>query len=110
MLNHDKSEFLRIILESGISSERLLQNIYSPKQTEHQGIALALEMSSRLLKNKNAAWRVHGGGFAGTVQAFVPNEFVEEFSFRNGKGIRRRFMYSNAGAGQRRRYGLLTFS
>ena len=79
MLNHDKSEFLRIILESGISSERLLQNIYSPKQTEHQGIALALEMSSRLLKNKNAAWRVHGGGFAGTVQAFVPIEFVEEF-------------------------------
>ena len=79
MLKHDAAKFLRIILESGESSERLLQNIYSPKQIEHQGIALALEMSARLLKGKNAAWRVHGGGFAGTVQAFVPNEFVEEF-------------------------------
>ncbi len=79
MLKHDAAEFLRIISESGESSERLLQNIYSPKQTKRQGIALALEMSARLLKGKNAAWRVHGGGFAGTVQAFVPNELVEEF-------------------------------
>lgn len=80
MLKHDAAKFLRIILESGESSERLLQNIYSPKQIEHQGIALALEMSARLLKGKNAAWRVHGGGFAPELyQAFVPNEFVEEF-------------------------------
>ena len=70
--------FLAIIKESGNSSATLLQNYYSPKAPEEQGITLACAIASEILGEK-AAWRVHGGGFAGTMQAFVPHEKMDEF-------------------------------
>jgi len=68
-------EFLRLIIESGNSSWMLCQNCYSHKNIEEQGISVALAASESILKGKGA-WRVHGGGFAGTVQAFVPNDLL----------------------------------
>jgi galactokinase len=64
------------ITASGESSWMLLQNIYPAGI--HQPLALALAMAANMLKGKGA-WRVHGGGFAGTTLNFVPNEMVDDF-------------------------------
>ena len=56
----------------------LNQNVYTPKNPTEQKISLALAISEELLKGRGA-WRVHGGGFAGTVQAFVPNDMLSEY-------------------------------
>ncbi len=69
--NGNIEEFLALVRESGASSATLLQNLYTCKKPENQEIPLALMLSHRLLENDGAA-RVHGGGFAGTIQAFVP--------------------------------------
>ncbi len=74
----DFDAFKEIILESGFSSYMLNQNVYTPKNPTEQKISLALAISAELLKGKGA-WRVHGGGFAGTVQAFVPNDMLDEY-------------------------------
>lgn len=74
----DFEGFKNIILDSGFSSYMLNQNVYTPKNPTEQKISLALAISSELLKGKGA-WRVHGGGFAGTVQAFVPNDMLEKY-------------------------------
>ncbi|MCR5207410.1 MAG: galactokinase [Eubacterium sp.] len=76
--NGDFEGFKKIILESGFSSYMLNQNVYTPKNPTEQKISLALAISEELLKGKGA-WRVHGGGFAGTVQAFVPNTMLDEY-------------------------------
>ena len=73
----DIKEFLSCIVESGRSSVALLQNIYSPAMTQ-QGISLALALSERQLRGKGA-WRVLGGGFAGSILAFVPDDKKEEY-------------------------------
>ena len=73
--------FLRIVNESGISSGNLLQNLYSTKTPTEQAIPLALTISRMVLGNSGAV-RVHGGGFAGTIQAFVPYENVEYYKMR----------------------------
>lgn len=70
--------FKDIILDSGYSSYMLNQNVYTPKNPTEQKISLALAISAELLKGKGA-WRVHGGGFAGTVQAFVPNDMLDTY-------------------------------
>lgn len=70
--------FKEIILDSGFSSYMLNQNVYSPKNPTEQKLSLALAISEELLKGKGA-WRVHGGGFAGTIQAFVPNDMLAEY-------------------------------
>ncbi len=64
------------VIASGESSWRLLQNVYTP--TGAQPLALALAMADQLLRGKGA-WRVHGGGFAGTTLNFVPNDMVNHF-------------------------------
>jgi len=64
-------EFLLLVNESGRSSELLLQNIYSTRNPQDQGLTLALAVSRRILGSSGAV-RVHGGGFAGTIQAYVP--------------------------------------
>ena len=56
----------------------LNQNVYTPKNPTEQKLSLALAMSRELLDGKGA-WRVHGGGFAGTIQAFVPNDLLDEY-------------------------------
>jgi len=66
----DMPAFLRHVVESGESSWRLLQNCALGGSAE-QGVTLALAVSERMLKG-TGAWRVHGGGFAGTVLALVP--------------------------------------
>ena len=77
--NEDLDAFFAGVLSSGRSSFCYLQNVYTCKNLSEQGLSLALCLAETLLKDKKAAWRVHGGGFAGTVQAFVPTEDVEQF-------------------------------
>jgi len=72
-------EFLRLVNESGESSAQLLQNLYSTSKSLQQEIPLAIMMSKRVL-NGTGAVRVHGGGFAGTIQAFVPLELADRYT------------------------------
>lgn len=74
----DFTGFLDVIKRSGDSSAKLLQNIYSPKEPHVQNMTVALGASEYVLKDRGVC-RVHGGGFAGTIQAFVENEAVEEY-------------------------------
>ena len=74
----DFEGFLALIRESGHSSYMYLQNVIPTGYKEHQDVAVALAMCEKLL-NGQGAYRVHGGGFAGTVQAFVPNGMVDAF-------------------------------
>jgi galactokinase len=76
--NGDFSGFLDQVNESGNSSYMYLQNIYSPFDTSNQPVAVALAQC-KLILGKEGACRVHGGGFAGTIQAFVPNYKLEYF-------------------------------
>ncbi len=76
--NSDINSFLTVIKASGNSSYKYLQNVYANKNPEEQGVALGLYIAERVLGEKGAS-RVHGGGFAGTIQAFVPNELLDEF-------------------------------
>ena len=72
--------FFEGVLSSGRSSYCYLQNVYTVKNVSEQGLSLALCLCEQVLGGKRAAYRVHGGGFAGTVQAFVPAELVETFT------------------------------
>lgn len=74
----DIDSFLGIINSSGESSYKLLQNVYPSSRTETQGISIALALSKKILKNRGAV-RVHGGGFAGTILAFVPEDMVKRY-------------------------------
>lgn len=76
--SNDFEGFKKIIIESGNSSYMLNQNVYSPKKPTEQKISLALAITKELLEGKGA-WRVHGGGFAGTIQAFVPNDMLDDY-------------------------------
>ena len=76
--SNDFEGFKQVIIESGRSSYMLNQNVYSPKNPTEQKLSLALAISEEILKGKGA-WRVHGGGFAGTIQAFVPNDILETY-------------------------------
>ena len=67
------------VLASGKSSFCYLQNVYTTKNLKEQGLSLALCLADGYLAGKRAAYRVHGGGFAGTIQAYVPMEDVDGF-------------------------------
>ncbi|MBQ9783521.1 MAG: galactokinase [Clostridia bacterium] len=75
----DLDGFFAEVLASGKSSFCYLQNVYTSKNLTEQGLSLALCLAEDYLTGKQAAWRVHGGGFAGTIQAFVPATEVEGF-------------------------------
>jgi len=75
----DLDTFFENVKASGRSSFCYLQNVYTTKNLTEQGLSLALCLADNILSDKKAAWRVHGGGFAGTIQAFVPTEAVAEF-------------------------------
>ena len=74
----DFTLFKKLTIESGRSSYMYNQNVYACSSPLSQPLSLALAVSEELLKGKGA-WRVHGGGFAGTIQAFVPNEMLDEY-------------------------------
>ncbi len=74
----DFNEFLEVIRQSGNSSFKYLQNVYSNHDVKDQSLSVALMYSENILGD-NGVCRVHGGGFAGTIQAFVKDEFVEEY-------------------------------
>lgn len=76
--NNDFNGFLKLVRQSGASSENYLQNLYSSKNPLKQEIPLAIMIGKKVL-NQDGAIRVHGGGFAGTIQAFVPNAKVDEY-------------------------------
>lgn len=74
----DFDSFKAVITESGHSSFMFNQNVFATCQAGTQPVSVALSVCERVLKGKGA-WRVHGGGFAGTIQAFVPDCALEEF-------------------------------
>lgn len=76
--NGDFEGFKDVILDSGKSSFEYNQNVFTPKNPTEQKLSLALAISEEILKGKGA-WRVHGGGFAGTIQAFVPNDLLDTY-------------------------------
>lgn len=71
-------DFLELVKQSGESSANLLQNLYSCSQPSEQALSIGIMLSKRILGEKGAL-RVHGGGFAGTIQAFVPTDKVNEY-------------------------------
>lgn len=85
----DFEAFKTAITESGRSSFMYNQNVYTPKNPTEQKLSLALCVTEDILAGKGA-FRVHGGGFAGTIQAFVPNEMLAEYKEKTeaifGKG------------------------
>ena len=74
--NDDLQEFFRLIIESGRSSYCYLQNVFAT--SERQELALGLMLSEQKLTGMGA-WRVHGGGFAGTTLNFVPHKKLDAF-------------------------------
>ena len=75
----DLDRYFDGVKASGRSSFCYLQNVYTTKNVSEQGLSLALCLAEHYLSGKKAAFRVHGGGFAGTIQAYVPGEDVEGF-------------------------------
>lgn len=76
--NGEFKEFLKLVKESGDSSFKYLQNIYTNEDVQNQSMSIALAVSERVLGGHGVC-RVHGGGFAGTIQVFVENDFVETY-------------------------------
>lgn len=74
----DKEKFEEGIRDSGNSSYKYLQNVFAASDPQNQAVSLALALSEQILKGHGVS-RVHGGGFAGTIQAFVDNDFVQTY-------------------------------
>ncbi len=79
LLASDIDGFLSYVLASGRSSFEYLQNVYTTINVAEQGLSLALAVTDGYLAPRGGAWRVHGGGFAGTIQAFVKNEDLASY-------------------------------
>ena len=75
----DFGTFLRLVRESGHASFTLCQNVYCGARTARQEMSVALALSQHLLEGTGGAWRMQGGGFAGTIQAFVPLACLEHY-------------------------------
>lgn len=76
--NNDFQSFLKMVVESGYSSYMYNQNIFDVVHKDEQVVSLALALSEMVLKG-SGAWRVHGGGFGGTIQAFVPQDKLDKY-------------------------------
>lgn len=74
----DIDSFLAVINESGNSSYKYLQNVFAATKSSEQGVSMGLYTAEKVLCGRGAS-RVHGGGFAGTIQAFVPDDILDEF-------------------------------
>lgn len=71
-------EFLQLVNESGQSSYDLLQNLYSTSAVSEQGLPVALALTKQYLSDRGAC-RVHGGGFAGTIQCYIPSFMLDGY-------------------------------
>lgn len=100
---NDFKAFLGMVTESGYSSYMYNQNIYPVNNVREQGVSLALALSELVLKGEGA-WRVHGGGFAGTIQAFVPqnllNKYIKTLEHIYGNGSCHNLFIRHQGAGR----------
>lgn len=76
--NDDFDAFLSMIKRSGQSSFMYLQNVFAPSMPKAQAVSVVIAMCDKIL-GERGAYRVHGGGFAGTIQAFVPMDMLDEF-------------------------------
>lgn len=77
----DLDAFLAGVMKSGNSSATMLQNVYTVKNVKEQGLTVALALAAEVLSGvPGSAYRVHGGGFAGTIQSFVPKALVGKFT------------------------------
>lgn len=76
--NSDFETFKKVVKESGDSSYKFLQNVYANCDVQNQSVSIGLAMSEKII-GRNGVCRVHGGGFAGTIQAFVKDEFVTTY-------------------------------
>jgi galactokinase len=104
---NDFEKFLGHVIQSGQSSYMYNQNIYAQtkenfdSKMSEQGVALGLALSETVLKG-SGAWRVHGGGFAGTIQAFVPNDkldlYIDTLEHTFGKGRCHKLFIRSKGA------------
>mgnify|MGYP004643892267 FL=1 len=74
----DFEGFLKLVNESGESSYDYLQNLYSNSAVSEQGLPLAIALTKKFLNGKGAC-RVHGGGFAGTIQCYIPSELLADY-------------------------------
>ena len=79
LLSGDIDGFFKNIVSSGNSSFKFLQNVYTNQNPAEQGISLALALTEEFLLDHDGACRVHGGGFAGTIQSFIKNEDVPAY-------------------------------
>jgi len=99
--NNDFEAFLQMVVESGYSSFMYNQNIYDVVHKHEQVVSLALALSEMVLKG-SGAWRVHGGGFGGTIQAFVPQDkleaYVKTLEHVYGEGSCHKLFIRNKGA------------
>ena len=78
LIDNDFDKFLNLVKESGDSSYKYLQNTYSTSALNEQGINVALALTEKFLEGKGAC-RVHGGGFAGTIQCYVPSDMIDAY-------------------------------
>ena len=79
LISGDVDAFLGGVLASGASSFQYLQNVYTTINVKEQGLSLALAITDGYLNGKGCAYRVHGGGFAGTIQVFIKNEYIDGY-------------------------------
>lgn len=71
--------FAGLVKQSGQASFALCQNVYCTADVRHQGLSVALALSQSILQGSEGAWRMQGGGFAGTIQAYVPGQLLERY-------------------------------
>mgnify|MGYP001717320546 FL=1 len=71
--------FAGLVKQSGQASFALCQNVYCTADVRHQGLSVALALSQSILQGSEGAWRMQGGGFAGTIQAYVPGRLLERY-------------------------------
>ena len=68
-----------MVRDSGHSSFASCQNVYCAQEPKVQGLSIALALSQQVLEGAGGAWRMQGGGFAGTIQAFMPRTSLERY-------------------------------
>lgn len=82
LLRKHFADFAGLVKASGHSSYELCQNVYCAADVRHQGLSVALALSQSILQGSDGVWRMQGGGFAGTIQAYVPQQLLPQYRSR----------------------------